>query len=225
VSSLAEVGLVAGPLAMTMAIAGTGARVRTRRRREIDRALHELRRPLQALALAGPRGEDPAAPTAAELALGALDDLDAALGGSAVAPARRRVAARALVSSAVERWRGPAARAGKALALRWEAGPVSVVADPVRLSRALDNLIANAIEHGGLRVSVSAITLGSRIRVEVSDRGSQIVPARPRRAARGRGHGLPIVAGIAREHGGRLGVARSESGTIAILELPLAAET
>jgi signal transduction histidine kinase len=101
---------------------------------------------------------------------------------------------------------------------------VSVVADPVRLSRALDNLLANAIEHGGLRVGVSATTLGSRIRLEVSDRGTAVVPASRRHAAAGRGHGLPIVAGIAREHGGRLGVARSESGTVAILELPLAPE-
>jgi len=132
------------------------------------------------------------------------------------------VSARALVSSAVERWRGPAARAGKALGLHWEAGSVSIVADPQRMARALDNLLANAIEHGGLRVGVSARLIESRIRVEIADRGGP--DPRPRRSSPpvGRGLGLPIVAGIAREHGGRLGVARSPSGTVAILELPLA---
>jgi signal transduction histidine kinase len=223
VSGLAQVGLVAGPLAMTVAIAGTGAvRARSaRRRREIDRALHELRRPLQTLALCGPRDADSGAATPADLALGALEDLDAALRGDPPAQRPRPVAARALVSSAVERWRGPAARAGKALRLSWQAGPVSVLADPVRLGRALDNLLANAIEHGGLRIGVSGRVLGSRIRVEVSDRGTDDAAARrPRREAGG--YGLPIVAGIAREHGGRLALARSRAGTIAILELPLA---
>jgi signal transduction histidine kinase len=222
VSGLAEVAVLAGPLAMTMAIAGTGARVRSiRRRREVDRALHELRRPLQALALTGPRSGDPAAATPAELALDALENLDAALDGTPPRRSPRPVAARALVSSAVERWRGPAARAGKALGLRWEAGSVSVHADPLRLGRALDNLLANAIDHGGLRVSVCARVLGSRIRVEISDRGSPDPRARRRRFGTGRGHGLPIVAGIAREHGGRLALARSQSGSIAILELPV----
>jgi signal transduction histidine kinase len=156
-----------------------------------------------------------------DLALIALEDLDAAIRGSTAPGRPRPVSARALVTSAVERWRGPAARAGKALRLSWEAGSVKVLADPGRIGRALDNLLANAIEHGGLRVSVSARVLGSRIRVEVSDRGRPEMPGVRRAPARSRGHGLPIVAGIAREHGGRLALARSSSGMVAILELPL----
>jgi signal transduction histidine kinase len=223
VSRISELGVIAGPLAITMALAATGvAGVRSSRRaREIDRALHELRRPLQVLALSGDRSADPATATATDLALVALDDLSAAISGSPPARRPRPVAARALVAGAVERWRAPAARAGKALALHWNAGRANVFVDPSSAGRALDNLLANAVEHGGLCVGVSARIRGSAVRVEVRDRRP---PAhhRPGAPRDGHGHGLPIVAGIAREHGGSFSVSRSAGGTVAILELPLA---
>ncbi len=90
----------------------------SRRRSRLNRALHELRRPLQALALApaaGFRRGAPATPDSLDLALAALEDLDGAVNGAPAAIRLRPIAGRALISAAVERWRrrrrrGPAAR-------------------------------------------------------------------------------------------------------------------
>jgi signal transduction histidine kinase len=221
VSGLAEVGVLSLPLGMTIAVAGLAGLRSSRRREAVARAMHELRRPLQVLALSSERSVDLAAATATDLALVALDDLDAVLSGAPPPRNPRPVAARALVAGAVERWRGPAARAGKALGLGWEAGRASVMVDAPSAGRALDNLLANAIEHGGLSVRVAARVSGAAVRVEVSDRGGA-APRAGRAAATRRGHGLPIVAGIAREHGGSLTLSRSPTGTVAVLELPLA---
>ena len=88
-------------------------------------------------------------------------------------PGRRPVAAWPLVRGAVERWRGVAARRERSLALEWEAGQAIVMADPARLAQALDNLLANAIEHGALRVVVRC----SRVMARCGSR----LPARPAR--------------------------------------------
>jgi signal transduction histidine kinase len=222
---LAELGVAGWPLGLTLAAAAVGNRVReARRRTALNRNLHELRRPLQALALAPPSPRQAPVPTAAELALVALDDLDREINGSARPLALRPVACRALVESALERWRGPAAQARRSLELRWRAGAAMVMADPCRVAQALDNLLANAIEHGGLRVWVSA-TIGARgVRISVSNtarRPSERGELRARRDRR-HGHGLRMVASIAAAHGGRFLVRRPTGGWTAILELPLA---
>ena len=221
---LAELGIAGWPLGLTLAAAAVGDRVReARRRAALNRNLHELRRPLQALALAPASSRRAPVPTAAELALAALDDLDREINGCARPLALRPVACRALVESAVERWRGRAAEARRSLELRWRAGAAMAMADPCRVAQALDNLLANAIEHGGLRVLVET-TIGPRgVRISVSntasgtsDRGEGRVRD-PRR-----GHGLRVVASIAAAHGGRFVVHRPAGGWVAILELPLA---
>jgi signal transduction histidine kinase len=219
--ALAELGVAGWSLGVTLVVALLGDRVRkARRRAALNRALHELRRPLQALALApAPSGRTPA-PAAAELALAALDDLDHEINGSPRSLAPRPVACRALVESAVERWRGPAAQARRSVELRWRAGAAMVMADPHRVSQALDNLLANAIEHGGLRVRVEAATAASRLRISVSN----LAPSPPgdvRRDHR-RGHGLRVVASIAAAHGGRFLVQHPAGAWVAVLELPLA---
>ena len=94
-----------------------------RRRSALNQALHELRRPLQAVALAsGPglaavRGDD-----AMELAASALDRLDREINGGkpplASGPGRRG----ALVRAAVWRWQARGDFAEGSLALRWNAG-------------------------------------------------------------------------------------------------------
>ena len=180
--ALAELGIAGWSLGVTLAAALLGDRVRkARRRAALNRALHELRRPLQVLALApAPSGRAPA-PAAAELALAALDDLDHEINGSPRSLAPRPVACRALVESAVERWRGPAAQARRSLELRWRAGAAMVMADPCRVSQALDNLLANAIEHGGLRVRVEAAIGARRVRISVSNTAPRL--ARPAPAA------------------------------------------
>ena len=221
-TALAELGVAGWPLGLTLAAVLVGDRVRrARRRAALNRALHELRRPLQALALApAPTGGVPA-PDTAELALAALEDLDHEINGSSRSPARRPVACRALVESAVERWRGAAAEACRSLELRWRAGAAVALVDPRRVAQALDNLIANGIEHGGLRVTRGGhcrprAGCGSRSRTRRSE-----CPPTARRDVR-RGHGLQVVASVAAAHGGRFGVHHPAGAWVAVLELPLA---
>ena len=46
-----------------------------------------------------------------------------------------------------------------------------VIADPVRVTQVLDNLVTNAIRYGGQNVHVSAERAGSSVRLTVSDDG------------------------------------------------------
>jgi signal transduction histidine kinase len=210
------------PLAATMAVL-VGARVREARRRlRLNRALHELRRPLQALALAPAGGHARAldrVPAPLDLALAAVDDLDGIVNRSEPPIRPRPVACRALVAGAIERWRGPAARAGRSLALEWRAGAAIVSADPARVSQALDNLIANALEHGGLRVRVEASISAVGVRIVVANQGGL---ARASHRDPRRGHGLAVVRRTAAAHGGRFALRADGPDVIATLELPLA---
>jgi signal transduction histidine kinase len=209
-------------LVLALAALAVGERIhRARRRAALNRALHELRRPLQALALApgGPRARHSDAVRAAVAAVG---DLDRAINGRSPAPlAPRPVLLRALVHAAVERWRGAAAAANRSLALDWRAGAAVVLADPGRVAQALDNLISNAIGHGGLRVRVEASAVASGVRISVRDSGGPGSRRSLRRDPR-HGHGLRVVSSVASEHGGRFLIRTSPEGTVATLELPLA---
>jgi signal transduction histidine kinase len=221
--------LIAGwPLALTVAAFLVRERVRGGRRRgALNRALHELRRPLQALALGaedvsrdgGSANGD--GPGKLELALAALDDLDHELNGGEPPLRMRPVVCRTWVEGALGRWRVAAGRSGSPVELRWRAGSATVLADPRRLAQALDNLIVNAIEHGGPPIRVVGSVSGVSVRIEVVDRGCGGVG--PTRRARGRrGHGLEVVARVAAQHGGRFMVSRGRRSTVAALELPLA---
>jgi two-component system sensor histidine kinase TctE len=211
------------PFAVALGILVAGGRLReARRRASLNRVVHELRRPLQALVLCPAASRDPEA-HAIRGAMAALGDLDRAINGGPRRFAPRPVACRALVQAAVERWRGIAAASERSLVLRWGAGSAAVMADPERIAQALDNLIHNAIVHGGLRVRVEASVSASGVRISVADSGS----LRP--AARGRldprhGHGLRIVSAVAAEHGGRFLLGSTPEGTRATLELPFASQ-
>ena len=126
------------------------------------------------------------------MTLAALGDLDRAVNGGPRRFAPRPVACRALVQAAVERWRGVAAASHRSLVLRWRAGAALVMADPERVGQALDNLIHNAILHGGLRVRVEASVvrgrredLGRRQRHPMRAPGRRARPAAWSRAPRG----------------------------------------
>jgi signal transduction histidine kinase len=215
------------PLALLLGALLLGIRMRgVRRQVAIEAALHELRRPLQALALgAGPGASTSGngdGPPPLELAICALADLDRAVNGVERPPdTSRLLRLRPLVEGCVERWMPAAELSGYELDLEWRAGSAAVVADPRRLAQALDNLVANALEHGASPVVVRAVVVERGVRVAVSDSGGAASDVHRRRHGR-RHSGLRIVAAIAADCGGRFVLERAADGTVAVLELPLA---
>jgi signal transduction histidine kinase len=194
-------------------------------KRALNRALHELRRPLQALLLLEERTGPAAAPPIAsrrgllELATGALRDLDGALNGRGAARPPERFSCRELVLASLERWRPMAARYG-GIRVYWDAGPAPVEGHPAKLAQALDNLVANALEHGGPPVVVTGARVAGRIRVTIANgirRDPEQRISDPRR-----GHGTEIVSEVASAHRGRFALCETGSGCVAALELPLA---
>ena len=173
-----------------------------------------------------------------ELALEALADLDRAVNGGR--PSRRPADGR---RARARRGRGrragaaPAALAGGGSSFAGARTASRVVCEPAAIARALDNLIANALEHGAGRSGSRGRVAAGRLRLLVSDgvrrgrrprrrrrRGAAARADRPRRGAatRGAGHGLRVVADVAAEHGGRFAACRHDAGACAVLELPLA---
>jgi signal transduction histidine kinase len=201
-----------------------------RRRTALNEALHELRRPLQALFLITPiaalsevSGGDLPGQAAA-----ALERLDREINGDPEPAARRSVTVSELVAAAVDRCR-PEAEAANA-SLRCEAIKEggAVCLDPGAVGQALDNLIINAVRHGGPQIVVAASAGGSRLRFTVRDVGgappreSPAVGSRGARSGRRRhGHGLRVVRRVAADHGGRFRLRRGRGETEAVLELAL----
>jgi signal transduction histidine kinase len=228
--------IVAGwPLVFSMAAAVAAQSLRAGRRRSaLNEALHELRRPLQAVALAsGPRvGGSAGAGEPIELAAAALERLDREINGGPLAPSLGAVDVAGLARSAVARWQPRVQTAEGSLELRWNAGEAQVNGDRNALTQAIDNLIVNAIEHGGPTIVVAGRVLEGRLRIAIVDSGRA---TRPRSRRNGpaqtivrlsgrhhRGHGLGVVRRVAADHHGRFVLRHSERGSLAVLELPLA---
>lgn len=213
------------PIALTFASAVAVERGRaTRRRTRLNGAIHELRRPLQALALGAARR------THLEAALAALAELDREINGGAP-PQPLPVAGRRLAEEAVERWRPVAARRGRRLELCWDANGSRLICRPGAIAAALDNLIVNALEHGTGTIQLDARVWAGRLRLLVSNGpgapplrapGLRTGRRRSRRRDPRRGHGLRLVAAVAADHGGRFAACRDEDGARAVIELPLA---
>jgi signal transduction histidine kinase len=227
----------AWPFEVSLAAAVTARTLwQGRRRTVLNEALHELRRPLQALALAAPGGWGGAGAgdridLSMQMAAAALERLDREINGAGPAPVREHLAALPLAEAAVDRWRARAEGAGSSLQLCWRAAAVEICADPCELAQALDNLMVNAIEHGGPRIELRA-TLGvGWLRLAVVDSGRGSLSASrgfrpPDLAARisGRrrhGHGLRVVRRTATAHGGEFTLRTTAAGTEARLQLPL----
>jgi nitrogen fixation/metabolism regulation signal transduction histidine kinase len=111
-----------------------------------------------------------------------------------------------------------------------------VSGDRSALGQALDNLIVNAIEHGGPTIVVAGRLFEGRLRIAVVDSGRATRPRSRRNCPaqvmvrlsgrHHRGHGLGVVRRVAADHNGRFSLRHSERGSLAVLELPLAeAET
>ena len=169
------------------------------------------------------------------MAAAALARLELEINGGRGEGDRAAIAVRPLLESARRRWSGQAALVGAELALHWRAGEAVVEGDRIELAAALDNLIANAFEHGGRRIELVADDLDGRICLAVVDSGSGAGGAASRGSARARrgpfgrlsgharhGHGLRLVRRTATRHGGAFALHFGERGTSAVLELPLA---
>ncbi|MBS1891009.1 MAG: hypothetical protein JST59_06940 [Actinobacteria bacterium] len=238
--------------ALWPALGGAGAtfaaalRDGRRRRTVLNERLHELRRPLQALALMAPPGSRPPGEDGpVEMAAAALAALEREINREREAASSAVVALRPLLEAARRRWRAQAAMCGVGLTLRWDADEAAVEGSRLELAAALDNLIANALEHGGAQIELAAERVGDRICLAVVDSGNgagrrarqrEAVlkgrDGRRRRDARGpfgrlsgkarHGHGLRLVRRTAARHGGTFALHEGECGTSAVLELPLA---
>jgi signal transduction histidine kinase len=246
------VALVPARLAVWPALGGAGATLAAvfregRRRAVLNEHLHEVRRPLQALALMAPRCGFSAAGGAdgpVEMAAAALLRLEREINGERGEGTRATVAVRPLLEAARRRWREQAALVGARIAVRWDADEAAVEGDRTELAAALDNLIVNALEHGGPQIELAADLIDGRLCLAVVDSGSgagrrareraasvRAREARRRRDARvplgrlsGRarhGHGLLLVRRTAARHDGSFALHMGESGTSAVLELPL----
>ena len=235
---LAQIVAASWPWAISLTATAAVAGLRAgRRRNALNEAVHELRRPLQALVLSAPRAGSPG-PAGAEstvwIAAAALERLEREINGAPVAVVRAPLPVRPLVAAAVERWRGRADLAGCSLALDYAAGDAVVNGDRRELGQALDNLIVNAIEHGGAAIAVSAGARGGRLRIAVADSGGGPRPRLRREGVAGsiarltgrrrHGHGLRLVGRTASGHGGGFRLERCGDGTRALLELPLREE-
>lgn len=224
------------PMAASFAVAGGISTFREgRRRASLNEAMHELRRPLQVLALSLPadRAEEEACDSSLRMAAAALERLDREINGGPVEDGAERVEMKALAEAAVRRWKSAATLRGRDLRLLWRAGEMTVLGGEFELAQALDNLINNGIEHGGGRVTIEGRGVGDRLRLTVrNSHGMSPVPGKRERPGvrqriggrRRHGHGLRVVARIAADHGGSFRLLQSKHSTEARLELPLRGE-
>jgi signal transduction histidine kinase len=214
------------PFAASFAMAtGITALREGRRRTSLNEALHELRRPLQVLALSLPAdsGGGEAAGSALRMTTAAVERLDREINGEASPATSDRVPFRPLIEAAMARWRPRAAVAGRSLELTWDASHPALRGDGVALAQAVDNLISNGFEHGRGPVAVEVREEEGLLRLAVRDGGEREEPAwRSTRPARRHGHGLKIVRRVAASQGGTFRLDRSCDRTEAELVLPLA---
>jgi signal transduction histidine kinase len=226
--------LAAGlPMGASFAMAGGFVALReTRRRTSLNAALHELRRPLQALSLS--LGMDPAPgrslESSLEVAVAAVERLDDEINGRPALAETRSYFVRPVVEAAMARWAPVVSSTGRRLRLSWTGDDPVHEGDPIALAQAVDNLISNALIHGRGSIALEVAGDEQLLRLSVKDEGGgrpgssgRAAPLRwkPNRDRRQHGHGLKIVRRAATRHGGSFRLVRSPGGTEASLVLPL----
>jgi signal transduction histidine kinase len=109
-----------------------------------------------------------------------------------------------------------------------------IEASPTRVEQLVDNLVTNAIRHGGrddVTVTIGAEHDADEVRLTVGDDGAGIAEADRERIfelfqrgthgfSRGSGIGLALVRRIAESYGGTVELADSETGAAFVVRLP-----
>jgi signal transduction histidine kinase len=160
----------------------------------------------------------------------AIDELDRARGAKAAHRNEHRqlVDVASLVGRRARAWSQLAPAYGARLRLSWRAGPMALLGDRSRLEQAVDNLISNALEHGGGDVIVEAVRRGATVRISIWDSGTGL--GRPpdelaeAPVSSTRGHGLAIARAAIEWHGGRLTSVRRDGGAAVDIQLPTKVE-
>lgn len=146
---------------------------------------------------------------------------------------REPVDVAAVIGDAMAQCRWIAEEHGVVLEERVPRDVLFVDGDPLALTRAVQNLVANAIRHaaGGKWAGVTASADGGRVVIRVEDRGPGIAPRDARHIfepffrgrhssrVRGSGLGLAIVRQIVLAHGGSIRLERRTRGTAFVLTL------
>jgi signal transduction histidine kinase len=153
--------------------------------------------------------------------------------GGVLAAAAATARLDAVAQDAVARCAHEAGRLGKSIELSARAAPLPIAGDGLLLGRIVDNLLENALKHGGPQVRLVVSQSADFARLEVMDDGPGIPHAfQPRLFERfsradpvggswGLGLGLALSRAIAEAHGGSLSYAPGPRGATFLLELPL----
>jgi len=226
--------LAAGlPMAASFAMAGGISALREGRRRSaLNEAVHELRRPLQAIALIAPPSaeREQAFESSLRMAAAAVDRLDREINGGSAPEATEAVSLRRLVESAVRRWEVTASLDDRTVNLKCVVGESDLLGDRIEIAQAVDNLISNAVAHGVGEVAVEVREAGRFARlVVVNDKRVRAAGVRATaRTLRGRvsgrarhGHGLRVARRAAARHGGSFRLRDRGGACEAVLDLPL----
>ena len=190
-------------------------------------AVHEISRPLTALRMAftAPRFADHCLGLDAEVERAAASLADLSRIAGVAAPFRReRFDLGQVVQQIADVWQASAAAAGRTLTAE-VIGTSAVLGDRGRVGQAVENLVANALEHGSGEVRVAVTEAAGRCVVEVVDGGGGSGVGRPVSGDAvltvRRGRGLRIASQIALAGGGVVDRGHVSDGRVR-LELPAA---
>ena len=125
-----------------------------------------------------------------------------------------------LATASADRLRLRIEHLGGTIDLDLQAGQHTIVGDPLHLSNVIDNLVDNAIKYSPdhLEIRIATHNVGKQVALSVSDKGLGIAKADQahiferfyrvstgdRHDVKGFGIGLNYVAGVAKQHGGRV---------------------